>query len=472
MGLFSLAASGCRIDTRTAGGDCWRTTLEPDHFRGTKTAEVVEGVSEAPEPCGTRIEWRPTKAEAYQATMRAADWARAYYHDIENAAMYVPIRVTLNNLALNQMPFLTGCTDVSEWNGIRIGVCPPSSLQNRSLNYYGKTVPYVEQAPVIQEVVEADDGRLEWNLWTCRFDVQDCPDLELTLPTRSRVVHNKLAAKLEITARRAIYLAMAKRDEAVRLSARDLEEAKALGIRLDEPPRTVLPWRPRTRYHQTRERTGTGTNRRSPAEDDVRVPTLGAHIAQVFWRAAIANGWEGRLITDESALYGYQWYEELPTMNAIHAVTSSGREKNGRVAKIIVLAEISGKAATKNVVMDTDVNLPKWPFYVTDTDDIQIELTTRARIDEAELTAMLMDAYCPTPRTDRMDPSDPRNELRRGFHTRATARAGKALGGDNSPKMALAAAASDLCRHVPAGHRATIRIDAYGDIKVEVDAVS
>ena len=163
---------------------------------------------------------------------------------IADAVRHYPVPVTVNGRKAEQSDFLKDAVRTETWRGLRVAVfhSTSSTWATPGINFHGLHVafpdlPHVHALPG----ADADAPRTWWTL----ADVIDCPDIELTLPTRTAIVQTPFTAELVSEATRIIYRAIAAEGRTPRLGYETRTRAAAAGIELPTDPRHLTPWRPR-----------------------------------------------------------------------------------------------------------------------------------------------------------------------------------------------------------------------------------
>ena len=157
--------------------------------------------------------------------------------------------------------------------------------------------------------------------WWTLADVIDCPDLKLTLPTRTAIVRTSFTAELVDEATRIIYRAIAAAGRSARLGYDTRTRAAAAGIALPADPRHLTPWRPgNARDAKPPER---------PRHPDLRHAVLvdgelDATESQKLAWAARESGTLGRYWETENGLRGYGSYDGLPRIVGVNVHMTSG----------------------------------------------------------------------------------------------------------------------------------------------------
>ncbi len=315
FGFASLARRGCTVSSRPRSPDGetppgWKVELAPAHFLGEADARVHADTA-APFPYGTSISFRATES------------AGAIRNAAENAARHYPLPVvfedgTEGGAGAGEMPrraFLDGAVHAERWRGLAFGVFRSRyrGYNDPDLNFFGLTLPV--GLPAV-ETVHGPVGSV------CA-DIQDCPGLELVLPARKEAVGNAFLDEMREAARLAAYRAMAA-DPDPRPVFRDRARAREAGIAIAPPPALLRPWRPSVAdVNDWRE-----PAKLAAAGHDALVMACDPEPpeAQALWRAAEATGIAQRLFETDRRLEGYDWYDGLDRVTAIHVALAAEGE--------------------------------------------------------------------------------------------------------------------------------------------------
>ena len=355
MGIFSLARRSPRIRSRVAGRAAWRVQLGKDHFVGRASAAVAAD-PEWDRDHGTDVTFSVLQTDPGWTPSVIADAVRHY-----------PIPVTVNGRKPEQSDFLQEAIRTETWRGLRVGVFHSTSpaWATPGINFHGLQVAFPD-LPQVHALpgADADAPRTWWAL----ADVVDCPDLELTLPSRTAIVQTQFTAELVGEATRIIYRAIAAAGATPRLGYETRTRAAAAGIVLPADPRHLTPWRPRN----ARDGKLLAYPRHPDLQHAVLVDDeLDAAESQTLAWATKKSGTLGRYWETESGLRGYRWYDELPCIIGVNVHVKSGTQTH---------------TSTRKTRRDGES-----PF--------------RGAVDEIELELRVKRAGCDTPTTVRMPTS-------------------------------------------------------------------
>ena len=318
MGIFSLARRSPRIRSRVAGRAAWCVQLDEDHFVGREPAAVAADPG-----------WDRDHGTDVTLSVLPTDtgWTPGV---IADAVRHYPIPVTVNGRKAEQSDFLEDAVRTETWRGLQVGVFRSTSptWATPAINFHGLHVAFPD-LPQVHALLGADaDAPRAW--WTLA-DVTDCPDLELTLPTRTAIVQTPFTAELVDEATRIIYRAIAAAGATPRLGYETRTRAAAAGIALPADPRHLTPWRPKN----ARDAKPLEPPRHPDLHHAILVDddALDAAESQTLAWAAKESGTLGRYWETESGLRGYRWYDELPCIIGVNVHVRSGTETHTSTRK-------------------------------------------------------------------------------------------------------------------------------------------
>ena len=318
MGIFSLARRSPRIRSRVAGRAAWSVQLGEDHFVGRAPAAVAADPGTGRDH-GTEVTFSVLPTDACWIPTVIADAVRHY-----------PVPVTFNGRRPEQSDILKDAVRIEIWRGLRVGVFHSTShtWPTRGINFYGLHVAFPD-LPQVHALPGADaDAPRTW--WTL-VDVTDCPDLELTLPTRTAIVQTPFTAELVSEATRIIYRAIAAAGRAPRLGYETRTRAAAAGIALPADPRHLTPWRPKN----ARDAKPVEHPRHPDLQHAILVDDdeLDAAESQTLAWTARESGTLGRYWEIESGLRGYRWYDDLPHIVGVNMHMRHGTQTHTSTRK-------------------------------------------------------------------------------------------------------------------------------------------
>ena len=395
MGVFSLARRSPRIRSRIAAGRAWALQLSQDHFIGQAPA-TVENDNDWTPAHGTEV--------AFSTLPTDNAWIPSV---IAEAIRHYPIPATFNGRKPEQIDFLKDAIRVETWRGMRIGVFSSTSTTwaTPSINFHGLAV----QCPDLPQVhalpaADADAPRAWWTMG----DVVDCPDLELTLPTRTAIVRTPFIDELIAEATAVIYRAINAAGLAPRLGYETRTKASAAAIPLPPDPKCLIPWRPK----MARDAKHLQAARHPDLQHAILVDDdrLDAAESQTLAWAARETGTLGRYWETEPALAGYPWYDALPRITGLNIhLTAAGRTETStaqsrrdyaptlrrRVERIEleILVERRGSDRVETIRIPTSMALLSPEATGTSDDSPDFVVAATDELDTAALQAALVDAY-------------------------------------------------------------------------------
>ena len=189
---------------------------------------------------------------------------------IADAVRHYPILVTVNGRRPEQSDFLKDAARTETWRGLRGAsfTRPAPNRETPCINFHELHVAF-RDLPRVHALPGADaEAPRTW--WTLA-DVIDCPDLELTLPTRTAIVQTSFTAELVDEATRIIYRAIAAAGRAPRLGYETRTRAAA-ATRRSIATLSETRWRKRTSSRRSTP-TPTASRRRCASTGDGS-PTL------------------------------------------------------------------------------------------------------------------------------------------------------------------------------------------------------
>ena len=318
MGIFSLARRSPRIRSRVAGRAAWCVQLGEDHFVG-RSAAAVAADPDWDRDHGTDVTFSVLPTDASWIPSVIADAVRHY-----------PIPVSVDGRRPEQTDFLNDAVRTETWRGLRVGVFLSTNptWATPGINFHGLHVAFPD-LPQVHALpgADAEEPRTWWTL----ADVVDCPDLELTLPTRTAIVQTPFTAELVDEATRIIYRAIAAAGRAPRLGYETRKRAGAAGILLPADPRHLAPWKPKNaRDAKPLERPRYPDLQHAILVDD---DELDAAESQTLAWAAKESDTLGRYWEIESGLRGYRWYDELPCIIGVKVHMRRGAETHTSTRK-------------------------------------------------------------------------------------------------------------------------------------------
>ena len=491
MGFFSLARRRAAVESRTGaeGTGGWRVMLEPEHFVGEREAKV-HPAPRAPAPHGTRVTF----------ARRGADDDIGV--TVRQAARHYPLPVTLNGRHVEQQGYLDNTVHVEEYRGVRIGVRCQWTPDPRGwwVNFHGQQIE-CPGLPVVTPVSER--GGASPRQWWAMLDIDDCPELELVLPRRDRLVDTPFLEELKAACRRAILRAIAAHGDDTRLASSDMRQARAERIDIPQPPAELHQWRPEeawrkpgeTRYEgcRTKPVEGAGNTATVLRETETGVETCGAHPAllmaapggpatqQVVARALSRAGLRNRVFQPVDRYAGYDWYDRLQQIKAVEVTT----EMNGLSEQLVLDEELESRRGTRSVerirvtlrigeggkegrtlTLDTDVAFDADP-YACGPEAVGIVSAMDDDTNSTELTDLLMRAFFNVSEDSADDSEETQAEWQRREYRRM-ATAALQSPAEARREQLREVAVSYLGSTLEAGERVVIARGSDGELKIEV----
>ena len=302
MGIFGLARyTDAVLRSRSEGAPGWEARLTPEVFRGRESA-VVHRLSDDI-PVGTTVSF--------------CDHRTTGEH-VANTARHYPIPVRLNGELMERRDWLEDAIHFEEFEGVLIGVGLSAhygkwrTQRYPSINFHG-----IQPTGFSPVCIKSLDGLI----WETRVDVQDCEEIELSLPARREVIQNAFLDELKLACERAIFRAMNVSGKRIDLSFADLTRARDMGFDLPEAEGLLSPWQPAEANYQSYRRQG---QRVAVPDDPICICDRSPALQQTVFRAATLAGMADRLVEPDSALSGYGWYDSIPKVAEVGVFVVSG----------------------------------------------------------------------------------------------------------------------------------------------------
>ena len=459
MGIYVLAKkTNITITSRHRdAAEAWRVQLGPGHFTGEMAApvEVLRGDQVLPGTCVSFDERNPTQS------------------DVQEAARYCPLPVTLNGEELERRDYLQEAVYREDWRGLRIGVrkgnWPSHGYDN--VNFHGITL-YARALPWIACMESS---------WHAFIDVVDCPGLELTLPARKELVQTPFLDEMVQACRAVIYRAMLENPSPVDLPREQYEQAHALGVNMPEARAFLAHWEPEKAnswagFH-TEEPRGPIAGEVLLADTELEIPDQ-----QALFRALQRNRLEDRVWKVEHGMAGYGWYDRLERITdvTVRVEKADGTIINLKEARASQEMPFDEMAHAITIILTlTSQNQEQWTlklasdlvFFDTDLgwfEDNNNPIVTKDNgLDVDELTKLLMDSFF-SPSDDGESDSYQTQQEEHEEHFVRMARSLLV----NKENAVLKAVQSAVGRHVryelPRGWTASIQIDSDGAVEVSL----
>ena len=399
MGLLSLAQRGCTVRSRTKTVQ-WEVDLDPEHFAGHSDATIYA----APEASEPRDEQRWTTTISFET--RPDETLSEICDAARNATRYGTLRATLiidnqngrsREKTLKNVPFLDATQYIERWEGLELGTRTgsPSTMKDSrpsEVNIHGVVVKH----PLTD--VRTLDGA-----WRVDVNVIDCPRLEMVLPARKRLIETPFLKALEERARLVAFKAMAAHPDP-RPTYETWRQAKIAGIEIEPPPARLDRWIPETRCpYETTARGTTKTLCQIDGQPTVlrMEADLDPPLAQSLHRAIGANPRKIQtpLVRKNTKLEGYEWYETIPRLTAVHIEIANEDGTTRRFEQPLVTSEAVTTPRPETIRIGLTIEPPNAPPYTitldtdlaltggTDTDDPWESMDELMKSAEATITA-------------------------------------------------------------------------------------
>ena len=460
MGIYALARKqNVTITSRHRdAAQGWRVQLGPGHFTG-EMAAPVEKLPGDQGPPGTSVSFDDRNATEY---------------DIQVAARYYPLPVTLNGKKLERQDYLQETAYREDWKGLRIGVRKGSGRSYRydNANFHGITLQ-VRALPWISCMETS---------WHAFIDVVDCPELELTLPARKDVVQTPFVDEMVQACRAAIYKAMLADPEPVDLPRGNYDETHELGVNMPEARAFLARWEPwKADSHTYVPITG---ERRLPITGEVLVMDAELEIPdqQALFRTLRNNHLDQQVWEAEHRMAGYGWYDQLERVTDVRVsieaadgtvinlkeARASEQMPFDEMARVIsfILTITGHEQEEKTVELAADL-----VFFDTDLpwfEDCHNPIITKdSKLDIDQLTELLMDSFSSPSDSHEADSYQTQREEHEAYFEKM---ARSLL--VNEDDAVLEAVRLAVNRHVryqlPGGWTASIAIDPEGAVEVSL----
>ena len=312
MGLYSLSRRGATISSRTATPDGgWRAELRPEHFRGEAPA-TVEPLGPSG-PVGTTVTFPITKKDDAEATAH-------------KQATYMPLNMTVCGTPVSHKRFMKvpPLAGIVEDDDLAFGIqhhkhCPDRNGPTRQdlvINFHGHIVADRNiDAPVVTSL----DG---W--WRAVVEVKRCPELELVLPAREKLIANDYVPTLLERMEDAIYEIIEQSGRPQSLFFTHAQRAKELGHDIETRDDMLVKWAcvPADPGWHGYPETTTG---RIPPDTLIVDRSLNAAQRTMLDRALLCEkidlreagrstdaATHNRLFAETHGFNGFDWYDRIP----------------------------------------------------------------------------------------------------------------------------------------------------------------
>ena len=312
MGLYSLSRRSATITSRTATPDGgWRAELRPEHFRGEAPATVEPLGPDG--PVGTTVTFPITKNDEAEAAAR-------------ERATYMPLKVTVCGTPVMRKRFLEvpPLAGIVEYDDLVFGVERHEHHRDRNgptrqdlvVNFHGHIVT---DRNIDAPVVTGLDG---W--WTAILEVRRCPDLELVLPAREKIIINDYVPTLLERMEDAIYEIIEQSGKPESLFFEHARRAKEMGHDIEIRHDMLVKWAcvPADPSWHGYPETTTGS---VPPDALIVDRSLNAAQRTMLDRALLCEKMDlreagrstdaatrNRLFAETDGFNGFDWYDRIP----------------------------------------------------------------------------------------------------------------------------------------------------------------
>lgn len=239
-------------------------------------------------------------------------------------------------------------------------------------------------------------------------DVADCPELQLVLPARKEVVVAAFLDELRAQCERTIYRHIASLGSH-RLSFKDWQRARALGVSLPEALAKLRPWSPVTNDGQrvVEFRTTHGDAETPLPAEAVIMADTGPDLEQSLARALERDetGFGATLVEACDAYQGYAWYDALPRVTEVVGAIIRGDEQwstdreteappSGRVDRVSVALTIMRGRDERIRPLETDMLLLfRDDCWTEDPDEQHVFVTAHSELTPLALADRIVSAF-------------------------------------------------------------------------------
>jgi hypothetical protein len=331
MGFFSLAHSGCVVESRN-----WSMGLTQEHFTGAEDITVTYGMDTLE---GMRISF--TREEATY-NVRSA---------VKNAARYCPLQMTYGGEDLEQQNFLEDAITVKKFKGLEIGICEGKYARGGDcVNFFG-----IITSGGLPRVDNVD-------LWALINVTDENTKLRLKLPDRSTVIENDFWQEVQQETKRLIFqVLMANRGGVHQMRYNDYLAAKAFGIPMPEARKHLEGVDSFSNYARATAKDIEDVDP-TPILDGTRYIIVSSSTYEYFAHTLPLlpelSSENLCLVLSKSNLSGYSWYDSLPHVTTIRV--SDGDDNQLAIRSKDMKYDYDGPEIVDNLVLE---------IYVSDKDD-------------------------------------------------------------------------------------------------------
>lgn len=403
MGLYSLARrEGVRIRSKTEDGVPWAVRLNPKNFTGEEPAFVDRMFSRI--NTGTTVIFQTTK-EPHRST-------------ITEATRFFPLPVTVNGDPVPQQDFLKNAKYIEDWHGVRIGAHPHGNFKN--FNFHGVLIDQCDFATV----------RTMDTPWHATIDINDCPELQLTLPARKEIVRTTFLENLQKACLRAIYRAL--KANSIDVPRTEQQAARELGVFIPDPQPKLRAWHSPPADWTAHDRT---EFQELPENPIIVTADMQTTESQSLEWALNDHPLAQRLYRSDNRLKGYPWFEAIAVLDSVEFVTiQDGQEKNlqelydDSYNELKTADTIQAKlnithqdGSTESITVETDLFLP---YHEEEhIDDADVVHVPNHNINVHLLADLLHDTYFSPSDSSESDSYDTQEHFHRQLAQKTAAKA-------------------------------------------------
>ena len=298
MGFFALARYRIAITSRPAGDSMqWHARINPEHFAGKEAADVIRTPRDADSPDGTTITITHNPNDDF---------------NVEFAAFYFPLPVTLNGKALQREPFLAAAVSRTTFEGVEIGIFKATQHLGWNLNFHGVRA----KSPGVDLLTDPRPNGYGTS-WSAAYDVNRSPELELVLPTRETIVHNAFSERLMKAATHFLLETVRRLRPNAVVGRRAWLKSRSAGFTFPQPEPKLEEWQPSARS-QTRlmDRPPPATLETGPDSLVFLANDIEAGDRMALYRALRTSG-ATNILRPHPEWTGYPWYDAIPKIRTV-----------------------------------------------------------------------------------------------------------------------------------------------------------
>jgi hypothetical protein len=329
MGLFCLVHTGVTILSRGK-----EVTISPAAFLGKEAVEVVDQKAASAEVGTTLIFTRSANVTEIA-------------HTLGRVVKFGPTAVILNGNEIAREDFLADAAEITEFEGVRIGVFAKHSgnSSNDNVNFHGMVIRGPWEASLGAVLLDGSGNPLDVY---ARVDVVSTSGLHLKLPDRVSVVQDEACKRVSEAIERAMYRYVASRGRHI-ASFDQYTRAKGLGVDIGEALPYLGQW-----YARARD-----SDRSEPFEDDrEQIQRTVVEASKVVFVDEIGDtslpesfAFQNALKTHElplglipvnrnEQLKGYSWYAAIPVITDFKLIVDGKPAEDAYPQCLAIVKEI------------------------------------------------------------------------------------------------------------------------------------